>query len=490
MTLKKAMGSRAQVDIALTIGSIVVPIVVLLGALIFSWAMISTTTNAGRVAGIIAHDMTNLVDLAYSVPDDITLRYVPVSICKFAKEIDPSTTHDFVTCFNGFMNFTSDIGMTVFYKNTEYPVVEHISSKKVGSHYSDDAEGTSERVNDDGADYPFLVMLSSGLYFPEDTISDSIKEMLKDCKDSNLPSSVCDELDKELSDRYSNFPIMFQFSAFADPMDFNLYKYGTVITVDNGVFIEKRREAFSDTMATPELAEDKDPLEQLVTASKDVCSKSSDQTAVMVMKPGFYMKQSESDSGKLCLYKERINPNINDLIEERDRDNPVYYEESEIYCFNFNDIPGGCNYDLSGIATSIMHYPARQLKTGSGDKITDIVKPIGGSIFIININYASGKITYTDNTTQYNRFVYVFDKLYSSHAVDISNYDDLETEIAPAFAEIFWIADMKPDIISDSDLQQMLRSSFTPWSSATMYDAQTLAPYLEDASEELKDSRN
>ena len=91
---------KSQVDVALLIGSIVIPSAALLGALIFSFTLLGPLTDIAKVAAVISHDSITLVDIAYSVPGNLEIHYKPPSVCKFADLYNPDAgcTSSPVTC--------------------------------------------------------------------------------------------------------------------------------------------------------------------------------------------------------------------------------------------------------------------------------------------------------------------------------------------------------------------------------------------------------
>jgi len=81
---------KSQVDVALLIGSIVIPSAALLGALIFAFTLLGPLTDMAKLAAVISHDTITLADIAYSVPEDIEIHYKPPSLCKFADLKNPN----------------------------------------------------------------------------------------------------------------------------------------------------------------------------------------------------------------------------------------------------------------------------------------------------------------------------------------------------------------------------------------------------------------
>ncbi|MCD6576250.1 MAG: hypothetical protein J7K73_03760 [Nanoarchaeota archaeon] len=80
---------KSQVDVALLIGSIIIPSAALLGSLIFAFTLLGPLTDAARLAAVISHDAVTLVDVVYSVPGDIEVHYKPPSSCRFVDIKNP-----------------------------------------------------------------------------------------------------------------------------------------------------------------------------------------------------------------------------------------------------------------------------------------------------------------------------------------------------------------------------------------------------------------
>ena len=310
---------KSQVDVAVTIGSIIIPVAVLFGALIFTWAMISYLSNAGKIASMVAYDVATMADVAYSVPDNIKIMYSPPPSC--------TITDGKVVCFKGFMNITNFI-MSDNLENTEYPIFSGGSAEK----------GTRA--------IPKSVEASMDIYFSEDT-----------SKEIDIVS-----------------PINAVFSAFATLRDHELLSHTSVpLQITDAIILEKTRVGFHDTLWP--YAIEKDPLEIIVKESYARC-KGSDSTGVGTWVPfreNMFLKASGTE---LCLYKAKFNPDPREYMAEEVKYETVTYddgsteefydsydpystmnyvlEDSKIYCFDFNSIPG-CTFKLSDLnsATAI-----------------------------------------------------------------------------------------------------------------------------------------
>lgn len=334
------ISKKAQVDVALTIGAIIIPVAVLFGALIFAWAMISPVTDAGRTAGLVMYDMGAMTDIVYSVPDSIRLVYSPPSMCSMEKDIQGASI---ISCFSGFMNFSSSINVHATTVAVEFPTLNDKGDVEKGLR-----------------DIPLEAHVNSSIIFS--------KEILKSAK---------------LEDK----PIDVEYSAFANLNDFDLIHISnyaeTYLQTDKGIVFEKHRSGMEDTIVPESLAVyDKDPLAEIVSNSAAVCNTGSTITKDAYLKPGFYLRQTPG-SNELCLYKAMIFPDVTKYMTSYSPTSTYYctgwsatrgtvylvdqhgsttydytkydvlsgekYTENKISCFIFNStyIPGGCTYDMS-----------------------------------------------------------------------------------------------------------------------------------------------
>ena len=92
---------KGAVDIAIMIGAIVIPVAALIGALILSFSMIERLTQGVIVAHVIAYDISALAAVAYSVPEDISIRYNPAFDCENVFIDDVTQQQEFyLSCLN------------------------------------------------------------------------------------------------------------------------------------------------------------------------------------------------------------------------------------------------------------------------------------------------------------------------------------------------------------------------------------------------------
>ena len=74
---------KSQMELALTIGAVIIGAVLLISALVLSWEMLLPTTDSCRIAAGIGYDIGALQSSLFTVPGDINIHYVPPSICEF-----------------------------------------------------------------------------------------------------------------------------------------------------------------------------------------------------------------------------------------------------------------------------------------------------------------------------------------------------------------------------------------------------------------------
>lgn len=351
-------GKKSQIDIALTVGSIVIPVVVLLGALMFAWAMISPVTNAGRTAGLVNYDVARMIDIAYSVPDDIKINYKPATMCQFASDLDKNVKTDFLVCFDGFMNI-SDFSVNLEAGDTQYPMPNY----------------TGNVVRGTAVNYP-----------PSALLVNAKASFAPDVVDAASISS----------------PVDLTYTAFADSRDAGMLlvknELGGIAKLDinKSIVIEKERTNFFDSIITPAMYTKQgdadyneklnniidqisaDPIEEIVVNSNKVCSaKTSSQDITVFLPPTYYVRAITSETeNKLCLYKAGVFPDVTaymtnykqnnshsfsytgwtidsekytglDLRYYKDDLSGMKYNESLVYCFDFYDMPYGCTYDLN-----------------------------------------------------------------------------------------------------------------------------------------------
>jgi hypothetical protein len=261
---------KAQVDVALTIGSIIVPLAALFGALIFAWAMIGPIGDAGKLAAVIAHDVSVLSDVAYSVPDNIKIMYRPPTLCGF--DYGATGKKSIISCLSGYMNITT-------------------SMLKVG------VEKT--KIDGETTDFPFY-----------------------------LQSTLIAEIPEEDAAQLQNPPFSVSYRSFANIKDKGLTMSGGILLeVDDAVIIQKQHFGLYDTLyvTTTSLAKgDTDFLYKIVATALDSCSSLSNVTTQTQIAPRFY---SLTQSGNtLCVNRT--------LIDPLKPDNPRTVGQATVYCFD------------------------------------------------------------------------------------------------------------------------------------------------------------
>ena len=78
---------KSQMELALTIGTVVVGAVLLIAALVLSWEMLLPTTDACRIAAGIGYDVGALQSVIFTLPGDVNVHYIPPSICEFYSQM-------------------------------------------------------------------------------------------------------------------------------------------------------------------------------------------------------------------------------------------------------------------------------------------------------------------------------------------------------------------------------------------------------------------
>lgn len=288
----KKVNRKSQVDVALTIGSIIVPIGAIFGALIFAWAMIGPINDAAKLAAVISYDVATLSDVAYSVPDDIRIRYIPPTECNLVDRTGSENfpqlgQDDYLNCLNGFMNIT-------------------------GFGYKIDVRKT-ETISHDKIDF---------MYSLESTIAVALD-----------PSKVVDDEGKPIDQ-----PFIVSYPAFGNMKDLGILNAGSraPLKVDGGVIIEKRRPNLYDTLysvARP------DPMQEIIEKSFSACNTESDISNLFIVIPQNYYFNRLSAT-ELCLMKRAYLP-----YPDSDVDPELTANHYTVYCFDFKEY-GKCTFDL------------------------------------------------------------------------------------------------------------------------------------------------
>ena len=78
---------KSQMELALTIGTVIIGAVLLIASLVLSWEMLIPTTDACRIAAGIGYDVGALQSSLFTIPGDVNVHYVPPPICEFASQL-------------------------------------------------------------------------------------------------------------------------------------------------------------------------------------------------------------------------------------------------------------------------------------------------------------------------------------------------------------------------------------------------------------------
>ena len=79
---------KSQMELALTIGTVVVGAVLLISALVLSWEIMLPATDSCRIAAGIGYDIMSLQSSLFTVPGTITVFYTPPNICEFKSQMN------------------------------------------------------------------------------------------------------------------------------------------------------------------------------------------------------------------------------------------------------------------------------------------------------------------------------------------------------------------------------------------------------------------
>lgn len=294
--MKKPANKKAQIDVALTIGAIIVPLGAIFGALIFVWAMIGPLGDAGKLASVIAFDTATLADIAYSVPDDVKIHYVPPAQCSIIP--DGPSQHK-ITCMNGFMNVT----------NLQYKVTTHDTKFPDWM-----GIGIIE-------DLPYSLEAEISVVVPSENLLDPNTGQPRDP------------------------PLRVSYPGFMNWNDKSMAEGGNPMKItEKSVEISKKR--FSTFDALSDINSNKGtPLETLIHAAKEVCvaNGSSDVNDLEVnLPPFYYLTFPTSSVAKACLNKKVFSADVA-------RTRPPDDYSREIYCFELNSL--GCIFDISALKT-------------------------------------------------------------------------------------------------------------------------------------------
>jgi len=384
----KPKKSKSQVDVAITIGAIIIPMAAMFGSLVFAFVIIAEMGNAAQLAGVIMHDITSLIDVAYSVPDDIKINYKPPYLCKFIDIDSPnagctcvipdcSKFTDSTTCNSRSQTCEWSSGSC---KNIDCSILSENNCKShpglcfwdssqcklkedfvITSCSSDKTSSSckSACTSEEGKNYncrweepkktaisclpddyliirgPFKINVHSETF----KFFDNEKEILMPFTASpSFYISLREGLDYPAQQPFKVSATNF----FVDLMDFDLYS-GLNIPVENGVIISKQRKEIYDTLSNSN-SNYRDSLYQVVDFLVNKCNNNELGTTTKTYKksisaPAYFGLNWSSDT-KLCLVK--YYPNYSWVY--REYKNASTY----VYCFDFNnDFKGNCSFTKS-----------------------------------------------------------------------------------------------------------------------------------------------
>jgi hypothetical protein len=277
---------KSQVDVALTIGAIIIPVVALFGSLIFAFVMISQYADAGKLAAVISYDTITLTDIAYSVPDTIKIYYQPPSSCEFINTtIGGKKT--ILTCLNGFMNLSGPFSLRI---------VAH-----------------SAQIYGGCADVPFSVETYIPATIPADRVVD----------DQGTPITQ---------------PFYVAYPGYSNMKDQAVVMGGDSglinIDVNNAIIVQKIRKGTFDTL-DPDSSIQNDPLYLLISHTLTVCEKQINRTSLPIIIPHNY---NLNVSGTVIYLTRFAQSPLNILSNS-----PNYTSWSVIYSFDLKKLESGHN---------------------------------------------------------------------------------------------------------------------------------------------------
>jgi hypothetical protein len=287
---------KSQVDVALTIGSIIIPVAALFGSLIFAFVMISQYTDAAKLTSVIAYDIATLADVAYATPDTIKIFYQPPSSCEFIA----STTDkkDRISCLNGFLNLSN------FY----YGVTTQESQIKGGC--------------------------ADVLYSLE----------------SSMMARLPDDITATLNGKPVPQPIKISYPAYANIKDQSMIGLGSSgllpITVNDAVIVQKIRTPIYDSLAAISILDEYDPLYSTIFNMLSACKTEINQTSSspITMPHNYNLNVSGT-----VIYLTRFHQSPLNIIS----DGLDYTNGSTIYSVDTNKLNKNCTFNLNTTFNSI-----------------------------------------------------------------------------------------------------------------------------------------
>ncbi len=356
---------KAQVDIALTIGAIVIPAAALIGSLIFAFALLGPLTDAARLAAVIAHDTVTLADVAYSVPDNIKVYYQPPRMCQFVEPDD------------------SNVGCNAAIVSCEFMETEEKCQKLVGCAWTgtecvdecrlldeDRCENEGcipyyDRTVDGESIFSYCSGDGVGVYEACETFNENDCNSNKDvgcfweeptkrqlsCLNGfmNISNFGIQKGGKETKTIYGKGdfvyyikaimparfprhvledPLLIEYPGFANLKD---YGYGDVVEfkiVRERILISKIRDGIYDTLNWVYPKYDGDPIYEILQLAYDSCWSGTATDKEIVLLPMYYIKIY--NIGDVCLKRVAQDPqNVVDETQQTDVD---------IYCFDISKL--------------------------------------------------------------------------------------------------------------------------------------------------------
>jgi hypothetical protein len=307
----RQLSRKSQVDVALTIGSIIVPLAAIFGALIFAWAMIGPLADAAKLAAVISYDVATLADIAYSVPDELTVWYTPPGVCEFINSTVAGPKNNMV-CLGGFMNITS------FY-------------------YKVDTKET--KVGNNAQNFVYKLESAIGVVLDPKYTTDSAGNAIPQ-------------------------PFIVSYPAFGDLKDYGANFAGSTINleVNDNVKITKKRSGLYDTISA--IGDLKDPLQMIVSNAFAACP-TTNLTDMPVRVPPNYYVYVNDPATMLCLNKSTMYINATGGT----------IGNYTVYCFDFTNKDPKCTFFLAGmkyvdqeqdVAGTIIHSDANDIDKPAG----------------------------------------------------------------------------------------------------------------------------
>ena len=354
MEIIKKINKKGQIDIAIVIGSIIVPISAMIGALMFAWLLLSPTVDLCRIAETISYDVAVLSDVVYSVPDDITIIYKAPSVCTFYSPQtmpvyvflefmeEPEPTHfptDNSIWYRGYFYDTNlnRITLSIDDATPEYNWYDIDAGSLVVSSECDPLQvGCVFQLGD--TDYTIRDPLKVSGYFEKAVLHPELEggaaRNILSCMDNRLiithfgltsigynttypyyiqpwqkvvpfysmsivPGAIYDVADEEW------YSFGFNIRSYANIKDESLSRFrGTVVyPVSDGVYVSKHRTAYYNTLS-PSITGKEDLVTYIVKLALSVCESTQTETEnTFFLPPSYYLNVNKSQNN-ISLYEQ------------------------------------------------------------------------------------------------------------------------------------------------------------------------------------------